>query len=93
MHIAIHLSAWSAAPLLGIFLARLILPKLVKFSYSWHMIIFSYMFTLTLMSLTRGVFGASEQVTIMIGVIGTTIFLCPYSWIMKKEKDLYEVHS
>jgi Na+/proline symporter len=93
MHIAIHLAQWAAAPMLGIFLARLIIPNLLKFSYSWHMIIFSYMFTLTLMSLVRGVFGASEQVTILMGVIGTIIFLFPYSWIMKKEKDLYEVQS
>jgi hypothetical protein len=91
MNMALHLSAWASAPILGIFLARLMFSKLIKFSYTWHLVFFTYAFAIILMVLMKGGFGASEQLAILIGVIGSVVFIWPYSWIMQKEKDYYEV--
>ncbi|MFZ4715750.1 MAG: sodium:solute symporter family transporter [Bacteriovoracaceae bacterium] len=91
MYMATHLATWAAAPILGIFLVRLAFPNWIKFAYTWHVILFTYTFSLVCMSLARGAFAASEQLTILMGVVASVIFLWPYSWIMKKEKDLYEV--
>ncbi len=90
LSLALHLSTWASAPILGIFLIRLGFPTLMKLSYSWHMNLFAYLFSISFMGLVKLSFQASDQVTILVGVLVSLLFIWPYSWIMQKEKDFYE---
>lgn len=87
---ALNLNYWASAPILGIFLVRLFFYRFIKFTYTWHIVLFTYLFSLICMGLAKGWFGTGDQITLMLGVIVSILFLSPYSWIVKTEKDYYE---
>lgn len=87
---ALNLNYWASAPILGIFLVRLFFYRAVRFTYTWHIVLFTYLFSLVCMGIAKGWFGAGDQLTLMLGVLTSMIFLSPYSWIVRIEKDYYE---
>ncbi|WPU64645.1 sodium:solute symporter family transporter [Peredibacter starrii] len=77
--IGMHFAYLSTAPLLAFFICRMMLSKYIKMTYSSTLIILSIFTSFLGMGLNHFRFGFNPQLTIMVGVITTIVFMWVYS--------------
>ena len=81
-----YFSYTTTAPLLGIFISRMLLAKWIKISYSVSVVIFGVCASFLGMALNLLTFGFNPQLTILWGLFMSIIFL----WIYSKVSEVFQ---
>lgn len=79
MKIGMHFAYLSTAPLLAFFICRMMLSKYIKMSYSSVLIILTIFTSFLGMGLNHFRFGFNPQLTILVGVLTSIVFMWVYS--------------
>lgn len=81
MRFGIHFAYLSTAPLLSFFICRMVLSKWIKISYAPTLIILSIFTGFLGMALNHFRLGFNPQLTILMGIITTVVFMWVYTKI------------
>ncbi len=94
MKFGIYFAYLSTAPLLSFFLCRLVLSRYMNISYSASLIVLSVFTCFLGMALNHFRFGFNPQLTILVGIVTTVLFMWLYSVITNfsntPRENLYE---
>lgn len=83
MKFGMHFAYLTTAPLLALFTCRMLLFKYIKISYAPSLIILSIFTCFLGMGLNHFRFGFNPQLTILVGIVTTVVFM----WIYSKLTD------
>lgn len=79
MKLGMHFAYLSTAPLLSFFICRMMLSKYIRMSYSSTLIVLSIFTCFLGMALNHFRFGFNPQLTILVGLVTTIVFMWIYS--------------